>query len=211
MDFTQKIYCNNKPLVVTNNSAAYLQAHPTAADYLLFTGAVVRNFQLALQHLEKDAAPAGAIIEVASAHLFQQEIQKLCRPIDAGGGVVFNENGAVLLIFRQSKWDLPKGKRDEGEAIEACALREVSEETGLQGLQLGEKICDTYHVYALQNELLLKRTSWYKMLASSTETLLPQQAENIMEARWVLPPEMPPMLLHTYETIKNVLQAAGVH
>ena len=39
----------------------------------------------------------------------------------------------VLLVHRPryDDWSLPKGKRDEGEDDEACALREVAEETGL--------------------------------------------------------------------------------
>ncbi len=38
----------------------------------------------------------------------------------------------ILMIFRRGKWDLPKGKLDKGESLEACALREVEEETGLK-------------------------------------------------------------------------------
>jgi 8-oxo-dGTP pyrophosphatase MutT (NUDIX family) len=51
--------------------------------------------------------------------------------IKAGGGIVVNEQNEVLLIYRRGKWDLPKGKLDDGETIEECALREVKEETGL--------------------------------------------------------------------------------
>ena len=58
----------------------------------------------------------------------------------AGGGVVTNEHGDLLMIFRRGKWDLPKGKLDKGETIEACALREVTEETGVQNLTLGKLV-----------------------------------------------------------------------
>ena len=51
--------------------------------------------------------------------------------IQAGGGLVENEKGEVLFMFRRGKWDLPKGKLDPGETLEACALREVEEETGV--------------------------------------------------------------------------------
>jgi 8-oxo-dGTP pyrophosphatase MutT (NUDIX family) len=46
------------------------------------------------------------------------------------------ENGPeVLLVHRpgHDDWSLPKGKALEGESDEACALREVEEETGLRG------------------------------------------------------------------------------
>lgn len=56
--------------------------------------------------------------------------------IDAAGGVVFRrrDDGKLqfLLIHRSryDDWSLPKGKRDGGESFEACAEREVREETG---------------------------------------------------------------------------------
>src|SRR5207342_2706122 len=101
------------------------------------------------------------------------------------GGVVFNEDDHVLMIFRRGKWDLPKGKRDDGEEIGACALREVSEETGLKNLQLNNKVCDTYHIYTQKNKNLLKHTTWFKMTGTKNDKLEPQKEENILEAKWV--------------------------
>ena len=56
--------------------------------------------------------------------------------IQAGGGLVENEKGEILFMFRRGKWDLPKGKLDPGESLENCALREVKEETGIRILEL---------------------------------------------------------------------------
>ena len=50
--------------------------------------------------------------------------------IQAAGGLVVNEKGEVLFMFRRGKWDLPKGKLDPGETLEACALREVEGRNG---------------------------------------------------------------------------------
>jgi ADP-ribose pyrophosphatase YjhB (NUDIX family) len=114
------------------------------------------------------------------------------------------------MIFRRGKWDLPKGKLDEGEDIEACALREVTEETGLSDLQLGKKICDTYHIYSQNGEHLLKHTAWYTMQGSSAQKLKPQKAENIMEARWVAQKDLAPLVGKSYEAIREVIRAAGL-
>ncbi len=209
MYFVQKIYYNNKPLILTNDSASYIKAHPVAAGYLPFTGAFPRNYRLAIDHLDKPRT-LGAIIEDLSPKSLQAQLHQLYTPIDAAGGVVKNEKGNVLMIYRRGKWDLPKGKRDEGEDMAECAVREVSEETGLKRIKLGEKICDTYHVYAQNRKNLLKRTAWYHMNASEKETLAPQAEENILEARWIEENELGPLAFKTYDAIKEVLHEAGL-
>ena len=50
-------------------------------------------------------------------------------------------------MFRRGKWDLPKGKLDPGETLEACALREVREETGVGQLELIKFLLVTEHEY----------------------------------------------------------------
>ncbi|XZF13846.1 NUDIX hydrolase [Chitinophagaceae bacterium MMS25-I14] len=209
MYFAQKIYYNNKPLILTNDSVSYIKEHPIAAGYLSFTGAFQRNYRLALEHMEK-LTSLGAIIEDLSPKSLQDQMHLLYEPIDAGGGVVLNESGAVLMIYRRGKWDLPKGKRDDGEDIADCALREVMEETGLKNVKLGKKICDTYHLYSQHRQNLLKRTSWYEMHTSVNEKLSPQKEENIEEARWVAPADLRPVVMKTYHAIKEVLVEAGL-
>lgn len=209
MYFEQKIYYNNKPLILTNDVHEYKAGHPISAGYISFTGAFSRNFRLAFQHLEK-IGTLGAIIEDISPASLQKELHALYEPIDAGGGVVENEAGDILMIYRRGKWDLPKGKRDDGEDIAQCALREVAEETGLQQLQLGEKICDTYHIYAQKKQNLLKCTTWYKMKGTSKETPQPQAEENILVAKWVATKELRPLMYKSYDAIREVLQQSGV-
>lgn len=103
----------------------------------------------------------------------------------AGGGVVFNDKNEVLAIHRMGYWDLPKGKEEEGESIAQTAIREVQEETGVQNLNLGGFICDTYHTYKTKSgKRILKWSTWYKM--TTKETLLtPQEEEDIDLAVWL--------------------------
>lgn len=58
------------------------------------------------------------------------------RTLKAGGIVVQHSgnNTLVLLVYRphHDDWQFPKGHVDEGESLEAAALREVTEETGLR-------------------------------------------------------------------------------
>lgn len=209
MDFAQKIYIDNKPLILSVNAQSYIDNHPAATDYLILKGATAENFRRALKQINKRDIH-GAIIEGADPKALHRELYAIYTPIDAGGGVVTNEQDDVLMIYRRGKWDLPKGKHDEGETIEECAVREVSEETGLNDLKLGEKICDTFHVYKQNNENLLKRTAWYKMQGTINEKPVPQEEENILEVRWVKSKELPEILNKTYEAIREVIQIAGV-
>ena len=50
----------------------------------------------------------------------------------AGGVIVRDGRVAVVHRPRYDDWSLPKGKADRGESDEACALREIEEETGLR-------------------------------------------------------------------------------
>jgi 8-oxo-dGTP pyrophosphatase MutT (NUDIX family) len=209
MNFFQKIYYNDKPLILTTDKDEYIRNTPLAADYSMFEGSTQRNFTQALRHMEKQHIK-GAIIEDTTANALQTALNTLFTPLDAAGGIVYNEDDAILMIFRRGKWDLPKGKLDDGEQIDECALREVREETGLQNLILGEKITDTYHIYAQNNEQMLKRTAWYKMKGLLTDPLLPQKEENILEARWVAEADLTPIAARTYEAIREVLRLVGL-
>lgn len=125
----------------------------------------------------------------------------------AGGGVVTNEHGDLLMIFRRGKWDLPKGKLDKGETIEACALREVTEETGVQNLSLGKLIAVTQHAYfdVYQNQEVIKESHWFRMTVSGVPALVPQMEEDITAIEWTKPSEISLRLQESYETIKTVL------
>jgi 8-oxo-dGTP pyrophosphatase MutT (NUDIX family) len=208
MTFSRKIYVNNKPLILTNTAEKYIAGHPIASGYLFLTGAFARNFRLAKKHLESPVS-LGVIIEDISVEALIKGMNAAYEPIEAAGGVVTNPDGAVLMIYRRGKWDLPKGKRDDGEGIEECAVREVKEETGLPELKITGKICETFHVYAQGGTELLKTTHWFHMKTQKAYELFPQKEENILEARWVAEKKLGIYLPQSYEAIKEILMESG--
>jgi len=132
--------------------------------------------------------------------------------IEAGGGLVLNERGYLLMIYRRGYWDLPKGKRDPGEAIETCAVREVEEETGLSEVQLLKPVGETIHHYLdpFTNLPTQKITYWYSMYATSTQPLIPQSSEDITDIRWVSAAELPQLLKQSFPTIREIIGKAGL-
>ena len=133
------------------------------------------------------------------------------RIIIAGGGLVTNNEGALLMIYRRGKWDLPKGKLDEGETIEACAVREVCEETGLPELTLGPLADISQHAYFdpfLQEEVI-KETHWFLMTAMGNQLLVPQTSEDITDIDWVKGEKLATCLNNSYENVVLTITKAG--
>lgn len=107
--------------------------------------------------------------------------------VTAAGGYVVRPGEAgpeVLVIFRRGVWDLPKGKRDPGETIEACALREVREEVGVEDLRLGLPVGTTLHGYPRGGGYHVKTTHWFLMRTSETH-FTPEAREGIEKVRWM--------------------------
>jgi periplasmic divalent cation tolerance protein len=67
----------------------------------------------------------------------------------SAGGVMYRKNSdqiQIALIHVRNRWGLPKGHVEEGERIEETALREVREETGLEG-RVVKKLGDIRYAY----------------------------------------------------------------
>ncbi len=127
--------------------------------------------------------------------------------VRAAGGAVQDEQGRLLVIKRLGKWDLPKGKLDKGEAVEAAALREVEEECGINGLKVIRPLEVTWHTYDRNGRSYLKRTDWFLMQGSSASELVPQTEEDIEEVRWMTREEVARMKAETYPSLVKVLEA----
>jgi 8-oxo-dGTP pyrophosphatase MutT (NUDIX family) len=126
-------------------------------------------------------------------------------PIQAAGGLVSDQDGNFLMMFRRNKWDLPKGKVEVNEDVKSAAEREVKEETGISQLETGELLTITYHTYDDWGDPMLKETYWYSMKASSEELLVPQTEEDITEVGFYKPEQIKIHCLNTFPSILDVL------
>lgn len=130
--------------------------------------------------------------------------------IKAAGGLVKSAKGNYLFIFRNKKWDLPKGKVEKGEKMKEAARREVEEECGVKIYTNDEKLCKTYHVYTIGSKVVLKKTNWYSMTVKGEPKLIPQKEEGITKASWFNKSELAPVLSNTYPSIVQVLEAGAL-
>ncbi len=127
--------------------------------------------------------------------------------LPAAGGLVYNENKEILMIYRRGFWDLPKGKVEKEETIEAAAIREVQEETGIKHIELGTKLIDTYHTYfSKAGKRILKLSHWFLMYTSDT-VLIPQAEEDIEKAIWI---KKRNFLNQNNKVYKNILEVLSV-
>ncbi|PST82649.1 NUDIX hydrolase [Pedobacter yulinensis] len=139
-----------------------------------------------------------------------QRVKKSCELIKAAGGLAESAKGRYLFIFRNGKWDLPKGKLEKGEKMKIAAVREVEEECGIEVAKREEKLCKTYHVYPYNDGYALKKTNWYRMKVKGEPKLVPQVEEGITRAVWMKAEEIPSVLTNTFPSIVDVLLTANL-
>ena len=106
----------------------------------------------------------------------------------AAGGLVLC-GGHALLIRKHGQWDIPKGKKKRREKAEKCALREVSEETGLDRARLSirRKFCRSSYITYYASKPVNKTVDWFLMdyAGSLHDRLTPDLGENIDLCVWV--------------------------
>jgi 8-oxo-dGTP diphosphatase len=118
--------------------------------------------------------------------------------VRAAGGVVVRD-GDVVLVHRPKydDWTFPKGKAHEDESDEACAVREVAEETGLRCRLVDELPATDY----IDSRGRPKHVRWWRMEPVADDGFSPN--DEIDEVRWVAPDEASTLL--TYERDRDLL------
>jgi 8-oxo-dGTP pyrophosphatase MutT (NUDIX family) len=130
-------------------------------------------------------------------------------PIQAAGGLVYLENGHLLMIKRKGFWDLPKGKIDPMETPVETAVREVSEECGIltSRLILEQYHRSSFHAYMWKGKPTLKQSFWYTMRCEEPYSLTAQIEEDITDILWADIPTQKRLLKDAWPAIRWVLQS----
>lgn len=109
----------------------------------------------------------------------------------SAGGVVFRREGGRLQVQliqdRYGKISLPKGKMEPGETVEETALREIAEETGLQGMIVAPIDQIKYKYNHESKGTIDKEVHYY--LVEAIGGKLQAQVEEIRGVEWFDPME----------------------
>ncbi|MES2812766.1 MAG: NUDIX domain-containing protein [Bacteroidota bacterium] len=192
-----KVFVNDKPLFLTNQIVK-------ETDFKFFLLESIDIEQLIVNYFQN---------KIQKAYLYHPDEKEILNTLKtkikvnhAGGGLVYNKKGEVLFIFRGGKWDLPKGGMNKNEDIEDTAMREVEEETGVNGLKITQKLQKTYHIFKRSGKYRLKVTQWFEMHTDFEGTPVGQIEEGIEKVAWLNPEQIEDALKNSYENIKLLFE-----
>jgi 8-oxo-dGTP pyrophosphatase MutT (NUDIX family) len=194
-----KVFVKEVAIIVTSDKDSY-------PDYEVFSLKSV-NLKSLVKKINKG--------KVVKPLLYSKNPKKLLRRLHkklplvlAGGGMVINEKNQYLFIYRNGKWDLPKGKAEKKESIEQTSIREVKEETGVENLSITRYLGHTYHIFSRNKKLRLKLTHWYAMETDFTGNLHPESKEGIEQAVWLDREDAQNALKSSYANIRELFPNA---
>ena len=201
---TYKIYFNEGAIIITDSPSA-LRGIPNL--YFIGDDELLTSFKILTSSASSGKVMTFGLISSEPAETFK-EFSDNYTVIQAAGGLVFNKENQLLTIKRNGLWDLPKGKIEKHEDQRAAALREVMEETGINMINISEKIGETYHAYFEDDVVLMKVTHWYIMNSNGKNNLKPQIEEGISEVKfenldWFRSPDF-----QSYNSVRDIVNKA---
>lgn len=190
-----KIFVGDKPIILTNS----VEPETDFKNYLIDTVPIYK----VIRQLKRNDVASVRFIGKNENKLLKKFLKKLPNVI-AGGGMVYNQDGKILFIYRNDKWDLPKGKIEKGESVEAGAIREVQEETGVKDLSIIKPLKITYHIFKRNNRYRIKITHWFEMKTDYKGDLRPESKEGITKAKWLGKKKTKKAMDNSYANIKDL-------
>ena len=188
-----QVFVGDKPIVLTDK----VELETNFKNYLLKTVSMAK----VIRQLSRTSLSEVRLIDNNKDKILKKFLKKLPNVI-AGGGKVYNQKGEVLFIYRNDKWDLPKGKAEKNESIEQTAIREVSEETGVTGLKITKPLNTTYHIFKRNGRYKIKITYWFEMKTNFSGKLIAEEKEGITKVKWLSAKQIDEALENSYANIK---------
>ncbi|MFV0565181.1 MAG: NUDIX hydrolase [Flavobacteriaceae bacterium] len=188
-----KIFVGDKPIVLTT----VVEHEVGFKNYPLKTVKLSR----VIKALNTTDIKEARLIHNKPEKLLKKFLKKLPNVV-AGGGKVYNQGGNILFIYRNDKWDLPKGKTERRETIEKTAIREVMEETGVTDLKITGILPTTYHIFKRNGRYKVKITYWFEMKTDFKGKLHAQVDEGITRVEWLSPKQVKKAMENSYANIK---------
>jgi len=201
---TYKIYFNEGAIIITDSPSA-LRGIPNM--YFIGDDELLTSFKILTSSASGGKVMTFGLISAEPAETFK-EFSDNYTVIQAAGGLVFNKENQLLTIKRNGLWDLPKGKIEKHEDQRAAALREVMEETGINMINISEKIGETYHAYFEDDAVLMKVTHWYIMNSNGKNNLKPQIEEGISEVKFETLEWFRSQDFQSYNSVRDIVNKA---
>ncbi len=120
----------------------------------------------------------------------------------SAGGVLFRGEEVLLIKNPSEVWTFPKGIVEEGERPEETAVREVLEETGVEG-EILRPLGEITYWYTLKGERVFKRVRYFLMRYLRGE---PRPSSEVLDSKFFPVEEAKDLL--KYKGDKEILSKA---
>ena len=191
-----QIFYKEKPIIISDKKS-------DLKDSLIINPELFENLDL-LKLLTKKRVNSIGIFSNEYEFILNM-FKKKYPEIIAAGGKVINNKSEILFIYRNKKWDLPKGKAEKNEIISETALREVEEETGIKNLSIIKPLDKTYHIFKRGGKNYLKSTYWFEMKSDFIGKFKPQKKEGITRVEWIGIENLSSILAKSYANIRLLI------
>lgn len=195
-----RLFCNKKMLFSRNFSDEFLNDYhyekEDSSQTVENTIDIIKNW---LENSDDDLA-----LDDVDNSILASAINKIFKFAPAAGGIVLVDDG-IVAIERNGIPDLPKGHIENGESEEEAALREVMEETAISELAIIKRLPATYHCYLLENQWVLKKTSWFLMKSEAAFHPKPQQEEGITKVFLLNKDNINDFLENTFVSLREIV------